>query len=125
MVDIGYISRVLSLEQIHHEEVMRMLPNVFLLVSARVMAYFPRLADTVDLHVEFIFKNGVFGRFHKIQCLIPAVSWNGWELRQDFSGTFLYHLESGRIIRKGDVVSVVLTTIRFEKDVFSCIAKIK
>jgi DNA-directed RNA polymerase subunit E'/Rpb7 len=125
IADIGYIHKILSLEDVHHEEVMRMSPNVFLLARVVVSAYLPKPADTLDIGVEFVMKNGVFGRFHKIQCLVPSVAWNDWELRQDFSGTFLFRANDGRSIRKGDTVAVVLRTIRFEKEVFSCIAKIK
>jgi hypothetical protein len=101
-------------------------PDVFFLLKVKVKSFIPKIGDKVKMNVDFVFNHGVFGGFEKIKILIPIqVCENDWKLQQDFSGLFLSNKINPKLnIKKGAEVLVELNKIRFEKDNFSCLAKI-
>lgn len=123
---IGYISEILSIKKCLHEEVMKMIPNVYFLLEAELLAYEPSAGDQLDMMVDYIFNHGIFGAFEKIKILIPIQNCQQeWSIQQDFSSIYMAHKEDPKkTIRKGSIIKVVITNFRFEKDNFSCIAKI-
>jgi DNA-directed RNA polymerase subunit E'/Rpb7 len=124
--NIGYIDTVININEYIHEEIMKMVPDVFFLLKVKVKSFIPKIGDQVKMNVDFVFNHGVFGGFEKIKILIPIqVCENDWKLQQDFSGLFLSNKINPKLnIKKGAEVLVELNKIRFEKDNFSCLAKI-
>jgi len=121
----GYIRKVVGIKEIVNEEIMKMIPNVYFSVIALVQCYIPKIGDFLDIHVDFVFNHGIFGGFEKIKVLIPIQSCEEWTLQQDFSALYLVHkTDSQKNIKKGQILRVEIKNIRFEKDNFSCLAKI-
>lgn len=121
----GYIRKVISIKEIVNEEIMKMIPNVYFSLVALVHCYIPKIGDFLDIQVDFVFNHGVFGVFEKIKVLIPIQSCEDWTLQQDFSALYLVHkTDSQKNIKKGQILRVEIKNTRFEKDNFSCLAKI-
>jgi len=124
--NIGYITQVIKIHEFIHEEIMKMVPDVFFLLKVKVKSYIPSVGDQVKMNVDFVFNHGVFGAFEKIKILIPIqICEIDWNIQQDFTGLFLVNKKvPTRTIKKGMNIVVELNKIRFEKDNFSCLAKI-
>jgi DNA-directed RNA polymerase subunit E'/Rpb7 len=128
--NIGYVDRVLRILHIDHHEIMKIIPDVIFLITIEVRAYIPKPGDSVGMQVNFIFNHGIFGVFEKIKILVPIqLCEKEWEQKQEGVGSnsvlYMVHKEDPtRQIRMKQVLPVELEKIRFEKDNYSCLAKI-
>jgi len=128
--NIGYIDQVLRIVQIDHDEVMKIIPDVIFLITIEVRTYMPKPGDSVDMRVNFIFNHGIFGVFEKIKILVPIqLCEKEWEQKQEGSGSnavlyMVHRKDPERQIRMKQLLTVELEKVRFEKDNYSCLAKI-
>jgi len=123
--DYGYIYKVISIHKYMFEEIMKMIPNIFFLIEVKINSYLPKIGDKIKINVEFIFNHGIYGGFEKIKVLVPIQTLHDWKLNQEFSHLMLIHKDNIKnTIKKGDIIHVEITNIRFEKQNFSCLAKI-
>jgi DNA-directed RNA polymerase subunit E'/Rpb7 len=124
--NIGYIDQVIDINEYIHEEIMKMVPDVFFLLKVKVKSFIPHIGDQVNMNVDFVFNHGVFGGFEKIKILVPIqMCETEWNVQQDFTGLFLVNKKDPKLtIKKGNSITTELNKIRFEKDNFSCLAKI-
>lgn len=129
--NIGYIDRVVRILSIDHQEIMKIIPDVIFLITMQVRAYMPKPGDCVTMRINFIFNHGIFGVFEKIKILVPIqLCEEEWEQKQEGSSSnsllYMVHRKDPqqKIVMK-QLVTVELERIRFEKDNYSCLAKLK
>jgi hypothetical protein len=60
-----------------------------------------------------------------LRMIIPIIKCSPFVIRQDFSNLHLFDPSSGRILRKDDRITVVISDVRFENNFYSCIADLK
>lgn len=122
--DVGYIHKIVRVDQILQEEVMNMIPNVIFLVKTDILHFYPTIGNHLPMTIDVIFNQGIFGYFHKIKILVPIIySEDIFYIQQEFSECMAYTLfPTKQCLRKGNVYWVELRHIRFEKETFSCIA---
>lgn len=121
---IGYIFKIIEIEKIIHEKIMRIIPNVQFTIKVKVESYYPKIGDHIPIKIHLIFNNGIFGYFHKLRILIPYnhnINNLNWSIKQDFSGIFIHHQDNWNA-RQNETIIVELKQTRYEKDTFSCIA---
>ena len=119
----GYVLKVIEISRICSSSIASLVPNATFGVKVRMLTFFPKIGMHFKITIDLIVSHGIFIQRNKIRIIVPLVSMEGWTLQKDFSGQ---HLVSGTSrLRKGDIVDIILTEIRFEKDGFSCIGNIK
>jgi len=98
---------------------------VYFLVEVEIFCYLPKIGDRLDILVEFVFNHGIFGAFEKIKVLVPIQSCQNWEFLQEFTELILFEKDNPHNkIRKGDIITIEIQNIRFEKENYSCLGKI-
>jgi DNA-directed RNA polymerase subunit E'/Rpb7 len=122
--NFGFIKKILKINEIKFEEIMKIIPNVNFTCSIQVLAYLPKVNDELYIKVDFIFIHGIYGCFEKIKILVPLQSCNNFELKKDFSSTYIKNIEDNSIIKKESIIKICLTSVRFDKNNYSCLAKI-
>lgn len=116
----GIINTVLSIENIHYEEMMKTNPTIYFLTDTVVETYFPKKEDIIKLEITKILSYGIFLERSSFRVLIPSVP-SSYKLEKDID--FFYKTNKGDI-KIGDEIEFVITDVRFEKAGFHCLAKI-
>jgi len=122
--DIGYIRKLVKINKIVHNDIMKMTPNVNLKLLLEVESYLPQVGDQLQIKVEFIFTHGIFANFNTLKLLIPIHNCTPYELCQEKNDFYLIHSKTKQKIQKEDIISIEITNIRFEKNNYSCLGKI-
>ena len=127
MKSIGYIYEIISIKKIMYEEIMKMVPNVMFVINVKVKSYLPEANDEIELKVNQIFQHGIFGSIDKIKVLIPIQNCGDYIVEQDKKSEYylIHKTVKTKQIKMNDRIHAQLKKIRYEKDTYSCLAKLQ
>ena len=116
----GIINKVLSIESIYYEEMMKTNPNIFFIVNTNVEIYFPLKDDKIELEISKILTYGIYLERECFHILIPSLP-KSYDLKKDKE---LYYISNGEDIRVGSKLEFIISSVRYEKSGFHCLGKI-
>lgn len=116
----GIINKVLSIENIYYEEMMKTNPNIYFLINTNVETYFPVKDDEIELEISKILTYGIYLERECFHILIPSLP-TSFELKKDKE---LYYSSNGKDIRVGHKIKFRISSVRYEKSGFHCLGKI-
>lgn len=117
----GYIIHILHISNINDQYITRTNGHVMFVVNIQADCILPKIGDELDAVVDMIFPHGVFCHHQMLRMMMPKCKQ--LQIRQEFSTNSLFHVHSKKVIRKGDIIRVVIDDVRFENDLYSCIVK--
>ena len=116
----GIIDKIISIESIYFEEMMKTNPNIYFLINTNVETYFPVKDDEIELEISKILSYGIYLERECFHILIPSLP-KSFELKKDSQ---LYYSSNGQNIRVGDKIKFSISSVRYEKSGFHCLGKI-
>lgn len=120
--NIGYIHEIINIKKILHQEIMKMTPDVMFIIQISIKSYKPKENDKLELKIDHIFHQGIFGGIDKIKILVPIHLCSDYIIEHDKSLILVNKNDPKKIIQTNQLVMVQLQKIRFEKDNYSCLA---
>lgn len=73
---------------------------------------------TLTGKISMIFRHGIFANVDKIKVLIPVSKLNNWEFKNDAFE------KDQKILKVDDIIQIVISDVRYEKKIFSCIGSL-
>lgn len=120
--EYGFIYKIICIQKILHHEIMSIYPNIFFILEIRVLLYYPKIGDRLELPIHKVFEHGIYFIEDKIRIIAPTIFCVPCKVEKDFTS---YYIQCGtKIFKRGDTISIELIEIRFEKDGFSCLARL-
>lgn len=126
----GLILKILRIDKIVSHYITDMIPNASFIVNVCIQTYQPVIGNVLNIPVDKILHHGLFCNvFSKIRIFIPFSYIPQYVYTKDFTSSYLELVDKKsplipKIIRKNDVISVLLKEVRYEKDGYSCLAEI-
>lgn len=120
----GYIVSIKKIEKIYDQYIKRTSGVVLFFIQVFAECILPTNGDTIEAVVDMIFPHGVFCHHHSLRMMMPIAKCRNFHIRQEFSTKYLYNPQTKKVIRKGDIVAVLIDDVRFENDFYSCIVSI-
>lgn len=121
----GYILHVKKITKIYDQYITRIHGMVLFFVEVLAECLLPKVGDRIDAIVDMIFNHGVFCHHQMLRMMMPLVKCKTFLVRQEFSTNSLYDPSTKKIVRKGDVLQVIIEDVRFENDLYSCIVSLQ
>lgn len=116
----GIINKIVSIDNIYYEEMMKTNPNIYFLIDTNVETYFPKKDDEIELEISKILTYGIYLERECFHILIPSLP-PSFELKKDKE---LYYISKGEELRVGDKLRFIISNVRYEKSGFHCLGKI-
>ena len=120
----GFIHKVIKIQRIRSDEIGSIIPTLNLIVSTVLICFLPKINMEFEINVSIILVHGIFCYMDKIRILIPILNLEDWEVQKDFTSQKLINRLTDKILKKDDRIMIKLQEVRFEKDGYSCIAKL-
>lgn len=120
----GYILRVQKITRIHDQTISRINGMVAFFLEVLADCLLPKIGDKIEVIVDMIFPHGVFCHHQMLRMMMPMVQCKQFVIRQEFSTNSLYNPQTKTVVRKGDILCVLIQDVRFENDLYSCIVSI-
>lgn len=120
----GFIHEIKRIVKIQSDEIGSIFPTSNLIAATELTCFLPRINMRFEIRISIILVHGIFCYMDKIRILIPIANLAHWELQKDFTSQKLINKIDHRILKKDDVILIRLEEVRFEKDGYSCIAKL-
>jgi DNA-directed RNA polymerase subunit E'/Rpb7 len=111
----GYITGVDSI-RILENIVNRVGFNIFFKIAVTAERFLPKEGTVISANVQMCFVHGLLCKFHELSILVPMSTITSGK----FEGGVLRTVS--RTVRKGDLVTVRLTNVKYEKHKYSAIA---
>lgn len=118
--DDGYIVQVKKILKIYDQYV-TIHGKILFFLEILTECILPKIGDCIDVTIDMIFSHGVFCHHKMLRMMMPFVKCKPLQFRQEFSTNSLFHPYTKQIMRKGDVMRVLIDDVRFENDFYSCI----
>lgn len=119
----GIIESILSIDEISHEEMMKIVPTVHFRLKANVITYVPRLEDVLTMPITKILSCGIYIEDNCFRVLLSRFP-SGYTAQKQDSEFILSHDVSSKTITRGTLIQFKLLSIRFEKNSFHCLGDI-
>lgn len=116
----GYIIHINKIIRIH-DQYITIHGMVLFFVEILAKCILPKIGDPIDVMIDMIFNHGVFCHHQMLRMMMPSVKCQPLQIRQEFSTNSLYNPLSKHVVRKGDILTVMIDDVRFENDLYSCI----
>lgn len=120
----GFIHEIQRIVKIQSDEIGSIFPTSNLIAATDLTCFLPIINMEFEISISIILVHGIFCYMDKIRILIPMANLKDWELQKDFTSQKLINKKDSRILKKDDVIMIRLEEVRFEKDGYSCIAKL-
>lgn len=120
----GYIINIKKIATIYDQHIKRNSGNVLFYIDIIADCILPKVGDHLEAVVDMIFPHGVFCHHHMLRMMMPIVKCKDFHIRQEFSTNSLFNPHTKQVIKKGDIVPIVIDDVRFENDLYSCIVSI-
>jgi len=120
--DHGYILEIQRIVRITDQVLTRIDGRARFFIDILVVLMKPVVGAEIDATVEMIFPHGIFCCYRMMRMMIPLSKCPGFTIRHDFSMISIVNVSTGVVIRKNDTIRVRIRDIRFENDLYSCIA---
>jgi len=118
----GIIDKILEIEEILYEEMMRIVPTVHFLLQTRVKTYFPSQGDVLTLKISKILPCGIYLQENCFRALLSIPI--GFDLQKVDKDLQFYHPKRKISLGVGDDVTFSIDSIRFEKSSFHCLGNV-
>lgn len=115
----GYILHIKKINKIY-DQYITIHGKILFFVEVLAKCILPKIGDCIDVIIDMIFNHGVFCHHQMLRMMMPSTKCD-LQIRHEFSTNSLYDLRSKRVLRKGDVLTVLIEDVRFENDLYSCI----
>lgn len=119
----GIIENIINIEEISHEEMMKIVPTVHFRLKANVITYVPTLEDVLTMPITKILSCGIYIEDNCFRVLLSRFP-SGYTAQKHESGIILSHDVSSTTIKAGTSIQFKLLSIRFEKNSFHCLGDI-
>lgn len=116
----GIIDKVLEIEEILYEEMMRIVPTVHFLLQTRVQTYSPTQNDVLTLKISKILPCGIYIQENCFRALLSAPIG----LEKIDKDLRFFHPRKKIYLQAGDDITFQIDSIRFEKNSFHCLGTI-
>lgn len=124
-VEHGFIVKIIRIRHIIDQIVTRIDGNIRFHLMVDVHIIRPRIGDEMDATIDMIFSHGIFCYHRMLRMILPISKCHPYVLRQDFSNLYLFHPITHHIIRINDTIRVVISDVRFENNLYSCVVHLK
>ena len=121
----GYIINIKKINKIYDQHIKRTNGVVLFFVEIMAECILPQVGDTLEAVVDMIFPHGVFCHYHMLRMMMPVIKCPNFHIRQEFSTNSLFNPQTKHLIRKSDIIRVVIDDVRFENELYSCIVSLK
>lgn len=122
--DDGYIFNIKKIIRIYDQCIKRSSGVVLFFVEISAECIVPKIGESLDAIVDMIFPHGVFCHHNMLRMMMPIAKCKNFHIRQEFSTNSLYDPLTKTLVRKGDIIRVLIDDIRYENDLYSCIVSI-
>lgn len=95
------------------------------LITFEAQVYKPLVDNEMEIQIHKIYSYGVFYFDEQIRVLIPSSSLQDDYCLEKKEDVFILKNEKNETIQEGDDIKIILTNVRFEKNGFNCLGKIK
>lgn len=126
--EYGIITDIKEIVSVKNQEISEISTHINMIVDVSVEYYKPAIGNILKFPIKKIFNYGLFFSEHEMRILIPISTIpDKWKLEKEDENYILVCQKNENEIEKlriNNVVSIEITDIRFEKNGFSCIAKL-
>ena len=122
--DHGIITDIKSIKNIEYQRVTETSTAIFTVALIVVNCYKPKVQDTLKCNIRKIFNYGLFFSDRELRVLVPISSLNSeWDLIKTNDDYILENKVTNEKLTNNSEVEIKIQDVRFEKNGFSCIAK--
>ena len=120
----GIITDIKKIKSIEHQRITETSTAIYTVASIIVDCYRPRVSDIIKCKIRKIFNYGLFFSDKQLRVLIPISTINSdWTLEKMKDDYILTSKTTNSQLLTDSEVPIQIQDVRFEKNGFSCIAK--
>tara|TARA_B100000686_G_C16794918_1_gene981558 strand:- start:3164 stop:3634 length:471 start_codon:yes stop_codon:yes gene_type:complete len=115
----GYIIKIKNIKNIKNNKILKNSGNLLCQILYNATVFKPYKNLETNCKVTMIFRHGIFGECNQMPVLIPYTKLNDYEYdNEKFKNKDIE-------IKVGDIITIIITDIRYSKKQFNCIASLK
>lgn len=114
----GHVVEIIKIDN-YHNEISNVTENIIWTVDYTARVVLPRVGDVLKVLATILLTSGMLCNFHGIKVWVPEHLTGKYRF---ISNTFS---DGEDQIRKDDEINVIVTTVRYDKKAFSCIARLE
>ena len=118
--NIGYIIDIIDYK-IEDNYINDISNNLVFVTICKTLLLKPKIGKIIDCNITMIFNHGIFCEKSNLKLLIPISNLSSYHFdnkKKNFS-------KPGIILKKDDMIQVIITNIRYSKHNFNCIGILK
>ena len=120
----GIITDIKEIKSIEHQRITEISTAIFTVALILVDCYKPRVHDIIQCKIRKIFNYGLFFSENELRILIPiSTIQSDWTLEKVKDDYILRNTKTNATLSSNSEVPIQIQDVRFEKNGFSCIAK--
>lgn len=121
----GIISKVLKILECKSLPITENSIYLQFLITFEAETYKPLVDNEMEISIHKIYSYGIFYFDEQIRILIPSSSFEDDYSLEKKEDVFILKNKKNETIQEGDTIKIILTNVRFEKNGFNCLGKIK
>jgi DNA-directed RNA polymerase subunit E'/Rpb7 len=122
---IGIIKSIDAIENVKDSRIMENSTFIIFTVEVKIERYMPNVNDVLNIFITKLTSYGIFYAEEQIRILIPNTYMpEHYVLEKDNNSFVLKNTKNEMIYTDGDLLSIKINEIKFEKNGFSCLAHI-
>lgn len=119
----GIVKKIDNIDRIFHQQITENSMAILTVVDVTLYSYLPKVGDVISYPIKKIFNYGIYFVDAELRILIPLSTLpENFHLQKQDQDYYLSN--ESKTIRSNDVVELEIVDVRFEKNGFSCIAKL-